>query len=82
MMITSCVTFVTLTRTLCLVAARNRRESGAYRRVDSIFPVALLLNEPEDAENAANRAGCRFFTDAVDFQAYVEREILVVEEPV
>ena len=32
MMITSCVT---LTRTLCLVAARNRRlESGAYRRVD------------------------------------------------
>ena len=65
-----------------LNGAGSRAESGAYRRVNSIFPVALLLNEPEDAENAANRAGYRFFTDAVDFQAYVEREILVVEEPV
>ena len=45
-------------------------------------PVALLLNEPEETENAANRAGYRFFTDAGEFQAYVERAILVVEEPV
>ncbi len=43
-------------------------------------PVALLLNEPTATENAANRAGYRFFTDAEDFRTYVKKEILAVEE--
>lgn len=39
-------------------------------------PVALLIDEPEATEAAANRAGFRYFTDVADFRAYVEREIL------
>ncbi len=43
-------------------------------------PVALLIDEPEETEAAANRAGYRFFTDFDSFRSYVEREILVLEE--
>ena len=43
-------------------------------------PVALLLNEPEETEAAANRAGYRYFTDVDSFKCYVEREVLVVED--
>ena len=43
-------------------------------------PVALLIDEPKETENAANRAGFRFFTEVAAFQAYVEQEILGVEE--
>ena len=43
-------------------------------------PVALLLNEPEETEAAANLAGYRYFTDVDSFQSYVDREILIVEE--
>ena len=42
--------------------------------------MALLLNEPEETEAAANRAGYRYFTDVDSFQSYVDREILIVEE--
>lgn len=41
-------------------------------------PVALLLDEDSETEEAANRAGYRYFTDAEDFKAYVRREILAV----
>ncbi|MXY57456.1 MAG: hypothetical protein F4Y41_13860 [Gammaproteobacteria bacterium] len=43
-------------------------------------PVALLLNEPEETEAAANRAGYRYFTDVDSFKSYVDREVLVVED--
>ncbi len=43
-------------------------------------PVALLLNEPEETEAAANQAGYRYFTDVNSFRTYVEREVLVVED--
>ena len=43
-------------------------------------PVALLLNEPEETEAAANRAGYRCFTDVDSFRRYVDREVLVVED--
>ena len=43
-------------------------------------PVALLLNEPEETEAAANRAGYRYFTDVDSFRTYVDREVLVVED--
>ena len=43
-------------------------------------PVALLLNEPEETEAAANRAGYRYFTDVDSFRRYVDREVLVVED--
>ena len=43
-------------------------------------PVALLIDEPKETENVANRAGFRFFTEVAAFQAYVEQEILGVEE--
>lgn len=43
-------------------------------------PVALLIDEPKETENAANRAGFRFFTEVAAFQAYIEQEILGVEE--
>lgn len=42
-------------------------------------PVALLLNEEEDVEDAANAAGYRYFTDVQAFREYVEREVLVLE---
>jgi hypothetical protein len=41
-------------------------------------PVALLLNEGETIEQAANKAGYRYFTSVDALQAYVEREILAV----
>ena len=42
-------------------------------------PVALLLDEPEETEAAANRAGFRFFTDVEEFRSYVSKEILSEE---
>lgn len=43
-------------------------------------PVALLLDEGEDTEQAANNAGFRFFTDIEQFKVYVRREILAIDE--
>jgi hypothetical protein len=45
-------------------------------------PVALVINEGAEVEELLNRAGYRFFTDAVELCAYVEREILAVTEEV
>ena len=42
-------------------------------------PVALLLDEGEETEEAANRAGYRFFTNEGEFKEYVQREILAME---
>ena len=42
-------------------------------------PVALLLDEGKETEEAANRAGFRYFTDVDSFKRYVQREILAVE---
>lgn len=42
-------------------------------------PVALLIDEGQATEEAANQAGYRFFTSVDDFRAYVEREILAGE---
>jgi len=39
-------------------------------------PVALLIDEGPETEEAANKAGFRFFTDADGFRRYVEREVL------
>ena len=39
-------------------------------------PVALLLNEGKETEQAANKAGFRFFTELEDFKEYVQRKIL------
>ena len=39
-------------------------------------PCAVLLNEPREVEEAANRAGYRFFTSIAEFKEYVEKEIL------
>jgi hypothetical protein len=39
-------------------------------------PVALLINEGQEVEEAVNRAGYLFFTDADAFHTYVLREIL------
>ena len=44
------------------------------------IPVALLLDEPEETEAIANKAGYRYFTDLNSFKSYVNREILVVDE--
>lgn len=41
-------------------------------------PVALLIDEGDETENAANRAGFRYFTDVASFKRYVEREVLAV----
>jgi hypothetical protein len=43
-------------------------------------PVALLIDEGIETEEAANRAGYRYFTDVTSFRTYVLREILAVEE--
>lgn len=43
-------------------------------------PVALLIDEPMETHDAANRAGYRFFTGVDSFQAYVRREVLASEE--
>lgn len=42
-------------------------------------PVVLLLNESREAEEAANRAGFRFFTDIEEFRRYVLEEVLATE---
>ncbi len=42
-------------------------------------PVALLLDEPVETIEAANRAGYRCFTSVEEFQEYVRREILALE---
>ncbi|MGH2584815.1 MAG: GmrSD restriction endonuclease domain-containing protein [Dehalococcoidia bacterium] len=42
-------------------------------------PVALLINEGQETEEAANRAGFRYFTDLEAFRAYVERDVLALE---
>jgi hypothetical protein len=43
-------------------------------------PVAILLNEPREVEEAANRAGYRFFTTVDEFMEYVENTILADPE--
>ena len=42
-------------------------------------PVALLIDEGEETEQAANQARYRFFTDVESFRNYVERDILALE---
>lgn len=39
-------------------------------------PVAILINEDSETEEAVNRAGYLFFTDILEFKDYVETEIL------
>ncbi len=41
-------------------------------------PVALLIDEPTEVEEAVNRAGFRFFMDVGSFREYVTREILAI----
>jgi hypothetical protein len=41
-------------------------------------PVALLIDEGQETEEAANRAGYRYFTDAESFRLYVQGEILAL----
>jgi hypothetical protein len=43
-------------------------------------PIALLIDEGRGTEEAANRAGYRYFTDVDAFRAYVQHEILVMQE--
>jgi hypothetical protein len=43
-------------------------------------PVALLIDEGAETEDAANQAGYRFFTEADSFRSYVEREVLALCE--
>jgi hypothetical protein len=43
-------------------------------------PVALLLDEGEDTEQAANNAGFRYFTSIDAFRHYVEHEILALHD--
>ncbi|NNJ12870.1 DUF262 domain-containing protein [Chloroflexales bacterium ZM16-3] len=43
-------------------------------------PIALLLNESEEVEEAVNQAGYTFFTDPVHLCAYIERTVLAVAE--
>ncbi len=42
-------------------------------------PMALLIDEGQEVEEAANRAGYRYFTDVEAFRSYVQREILAVD---
>jgi len=42
-------------------------------------PVALLIDEGEETEQAANQARYRFFTDVESFRDYVKRDILALE---
>ena len=42
-------------------------------------PVALLIDEGRETEEAVNRAGYRYFTDVDAFQKYIKQEILVLE---
>ncbi len=41
-------------------------------------PVALLIDEERETEEAANKAGYRFFTDIESFRSYVSQEILAL----
>ncbi len=43
-------------------------------------PVAILLNEPREVEEAANQAGYRFFTTVEKFKEYVEKAVLTEPE--
>lgn len=45
-------------------------------------PVALLINEDRETEEAAGQAGFRFFTDVESFRRYVQRDILATAEVV
>lgn len=42
-------------------------------------PVVLLIGETQATEEAANRAGYRFFTDVAPFREYVLAEVLAME---
>lgn len=42
-------------------------------------PVALLVDEDREVEDAANRFGYRYFTDTGAFKEYVRREVLAEE---
>lgn len=42
-------------------------------------PVTVLIDEGEDAEAAANRAGYRYFTNVESFYTYVRSEVLALE---
>jgi hypothetical protein len=42
-------------------------------------PIALLIDEGQEAEEAANRAGFLFFTSVDEFKAYVRSDILALE---
>jgi len=44
-------------------------------------PVAVLLDEGEDVEEAASQAGFRFFTSIAAIRRYVKNEILADHEP-
>jgi len=41
-------------------------------------PVALLIDEGKDTEQAVNQAGYRYFTNVEELQTYVRREILAL----
>ena len=43
------------------------------------MPVSLLIDEPEETESAANRAGYRFFTGVDSFLTYVQPGVIVVD---
>jgi hypothetical protein len=43
-------------------------------------PITLLLEEGQEVEEAANRAGYRYFTDVAAFRTYVLHEVLAAED--
>ena len=43
-------------------------------------PVALLTDEGRETEEAANRAGYRYFTDIDAFKAYIQHDLLAAPE--
>jgi hypothetical protein len=43
-------------------------------------PVALLIDAGRETEEAANRAGYRYFTDVETLRMYVQQEILAMQE--
>ncbi len=45
-------------------------------------PAAVLLDEPREVEESANRAGYRFFTTVEEFKQYVEKTILADPEEI
>ena len=45
-------------------------------------PIALLIDEGRETEEAVNRAGYRYFTDISDLRGYVQREILAEVEAI